>query len=663
MKPTITYRPDIDGLRALAVLAVVLFHAYPRSILRGGFIGVDIFFVISGFLITSILISDLAQQRFSLARFYSHRIRRIFPALLLILTFCLVVGWFVLLGDEYQQLGKHIAGGAGFVSNFLFWQEAGYFDNSAETKPLLHLWSLGIEEQFYIFWPVLLWLIWKCKNYFWLLITGLALASFGWNIFHLHQYPTEVFYAPYTRFWELLIGSGLAYQSAYPSAVFKTLSSKCNITLKGHTLSDWMPNICSILGLVLILVGIFTIKQSSAFPGWYALLPTLGTAALIAGGPHSRVNKHIFSNRLLVGIGLISFPLYLWHWPLLSLSRIIEGTEVQDLVKLGLILLAILLAWLTYVVIEKPIRRGGNLIVKVALLTLAIIIIGTLGRIVTINKGFPKRDEDRSNFIKYFENSVPDFQFSKKKNLFFYYRSDCDFFDLNKLIAGVYSNIPKSTIDEKCYTRDSKYEKVVFIWGDSHAQQLNYGITKNIGGSWQIMQVASIGCSASTTKNDKAIPEYCQVSNKFALSTIKNTKPEVVIIAQRFGHNVQNAKVLDQHLKNVGVKSVVFIGPTVNWPTELPKVIAHKLWIRTPERTFVGVDKDILTFNKKLKYEFLQADLKYIDLIDLLCNSDGCLTRIGHDRLEDIVSPDTGHLLPIASDFVGKGIVGQVINP
>ena len=182
------YRPDIDGLRAIAVLSVVAFHAFPEWI-AGGFIGVDIFFVISGYLISTILFENLDKGIFSFGDFYSHRIRRIFPALLLVLITCYLFGWFTLLADEYMQLGKHIVGGASFLSNFFLWNESGYFDNIGDTKPLLHLWSLGIEEQFYIVWPVLLWLAWKGKVNFLKVTFLIALASFAVNIATVYTNP------------------------------------------------------------------------------------------------------------------------------------------------------------------------------------------------------------------------------------------------------------------------------------------------------------------------------------------------------------------------------------------------------------------------------------------------------------------------------------------
>jgi peptidoglycan/LPS O-acetylase OafA/YrhL len=224
------YRPDIDGLRAVAVLAVVAFHAFP-SWAKGGFIGVDVFFVISGYLISIIIFENLERGTFSFTEFYARRIRRIFPALLLVLIVCLTIGWFTLLADEYKQLGKHTVAGAGFISNFILWNEAGYFDNSAETKPLLHLWSLGVEEQFYIFWPLLLWFAWKHKFSLLTLTILVALASFVLNIKGIKHDMVATFYSPQTRFWELLCGSLLSWITVYKKDVFFNFKIKIDFLL------------------------------------------------------------------------------------------------------------------------------------------------------------------------------------------------------------------------------------------------------------------------------------------------------------------------------------------------------------------------------------------------------------------------------------------------
>src|SRR5688572_242044 len=207
-----SYRPDVDGLRAVAVLAVLAFHAFP-NVAPGGFAGVDVFFVISGFLISGIILGDLERGRFSFADFYWRRIRRIFPALVLVLAGCLGLGWLVLLPHEYAQLGKHVVAGAGFIANLAFWHEAGYFDSSAELKPLLHLWSLGVEEQYYLVWPLALFLFRRWPRAMLGMIIGVGAVSFAANLWLVELRPNAAFYLPMTRFWELLVGSALAWFS------------------------------------------------------------------------------------------------------------------------------------------------------------------------------------------------------------------------------------------------------------------------------------------------------------------------------------------------------------------------------------------------------------------------------------------------------------------
>lgn len=225
------YRPDIDGLRAVAVLAVVVFHVFPDW-LEGGFIGVDVFFVISGFLISSIIFENLDKGTFSFSEFYARRIRRIFPALLVMLISSLIFGWFVLLPEELNQLGKHVAAGAGFVSNIVLWNEVEYFDSAADKKPLLHLWSLGIEEQFYIAWPLVVWLAWKKRLNILFLSMVAVLVSMVFNVNVVHQYPDAAFYCPLTRFWELLCGSVLAWCSLYKLS---------DVVVCSRILSRWLP--------------------------------------------------------------------------------------------------------------------------------------------------------------------------------------------------------------------------------------------------------------------------------------------------------------------------------------------------------------------------------------------------------------------------------------
>ena len=378
------YRPDIDGLRAIAVLAVVAFHAFPNY-LKGAFIGVDVFFVISGYLISTIIFENLDKGTFSFFDFYARRIKRIFPALIVVFVTCFIFGWLELLADEFKQLGKHIAAGSSFISNIVFWNEAGYFDNAADTKPLLHLWSLGIEEQFYILWPILIWFSWK-KNFNLLtIILVISIVSFALNINGVKQDPVATFYSPQTRFWELLSGSLLAYLVSYNKLVLSNIKEKINslipivyIKVKECN-SNMLSNILSFTGIFLLLFGFLVINKDLSFPGNWALVPVIGTLMILIGGSEAWINRIILSNKLAVWFGLISFPLYLWHWPLLSFARIVEGEVPSRNIRIAVVFLSIVLAWLTYKFVEHPLRFGKVGKVKITVLVILMLIVGYIG--------------------------------------------------------------------------------------------------------------------------------------------------------------------------------------------------------------------------------------------------------------------------------------------
>ncbi|MES2825943.1 MAG: acyltransferase family protein [Pseudomonadota bacterium] len=378
------YRPDIDGLRAVAVLAVVVFHAFPSSI-KGGFIGVDVFFVISGYLISTIIFESLDRGTFSFSEFYARRIKRIFPALILVLIACFAFGWFALLADEFKQLGKHIAAGAGFVSNHVLWSEVGYFDNSAETKPLLHLWSLGIEEQFYIVWPLLLWFAWKRKFNLFTITILVAIVSFMLNIKGIQQDGVATFYSPQTRFWELLCGSFLAWVTLYKTGAFASVKNKLDGWLAAIVYSEkqavdgkTLCNLVSFIGLFLLVYGFWQINKELSFPGKWALVPVLSAVLIITAGPDAWVNRTILSNKLAIWFGLISFPLYLWHWPLLSFARIVGSEIPSPSIRITAVVLSVLFAWLTYKLIERPVRLGKHERAKVVVLVVLMAFVGGL---------------------------------------------------------------------------------------------------------------------------------------------------------------------------------------------------------------------------------------------------------------------------------------------
>jgi peptidoglycan/LPS O-acetylase OafA/YrhL len=380
----IKYRADIDGLRAVAVISVLVFHAFP-SLLKGGFIGVDIFFVISGFLITSILRRELLDATFSIRGFYARRIKRIFPALIIVLSAAYAFGWATLTPEEYQQLGFYIGAGAGFIANIALWANAGYFDSDSISKPLLHLWSLGIEEQFYLIWPVLLLAAYRLRSSLMGLTLALVSVSFIANILFIKETPTTVFYWPFTRFWELLAGAIIAFTST---------EERLNLSLP-------QKNLISTIGAFGILLGLVIISKANYFPGWPATIPVLSTCLLISAGPEAWVNKRILSNKVFVWIGLISFPLYLWHWPLLSYAQIIFEKTPPHHIRAIILCTSIIFAWLTFALIEKPIRRHNTSKAVVPLLSFAILVIGGIGLLTQASGGLPIQ---RESIVK---NQIP----------------------------------------------------------------------------------------------------------------------------------------------------------------------------------------------------------------------------------------------------------------
>jgi peptidoglycan/LPS O-acetylase OafA/YrhL len=335
------YRPDIDGLRAIAVGSVVAFHTFP-NFFKGGFVGVDIFFVISGYLISGIIVDAVEGRRFSYLDFYIRRIRRIFPALVIVIAATLLVGWYVLLPDEFERLGKHLAAGAGFATNLVLWGEAGYFDVSSDTKPLLHLWSLAIEEQFYILWPLILGPVWRRKRGLLLATLSIAAISFAYNVVNVVHHPVAAFYSPLARFWELMLGGILAYL----------------VRQKGEWLAQFHV-LRAAAGLLLIGVSVFALNREFAFPGYWALLPTFGAFLVISAGFTNWISKYLLGNRLMVGVGLISYPLYLWHWPILVFAKIVKGGLLTPTDRVTAIAASVALAFLTYRFVEYPIRHSS----------------------------------------------------------------------------------------------------------------------------------------------------------------------------------------------------------------------------------------------------------------------------------------------------------------
>lgn len=517
------YRKDIDGLRAIAILTVISFHAFPDWV-KGGFIGVDIFFVISGYLITSIILINLDRNNFSFTEFYSRRIKRIFPCVLLVLISSLLFGWFALLSDEYMQLGKHIAAGGGFISNFILWNESGYFDIATENKPLLHLWSLGIEEQFYILFPLLLWASWKLRFNFTTVTTLAATISFVFNIAYIEIAPSAAFYLPQSRFWELLLGAIWASVSTHGSANLPLNINPCT----SNWLASWqaiyrtkpnaVKNTKSTLGIMLILIALFFTTKEKNFPGWWAVLPTIGTLLVISAGKNAWLNRTILSNPSLVWVGLISFPLYLWHWLLLTIARIIEGETPSLEIRCAAVFISFILSWFTFRLIEYPVRFSQHTTKKTATLIILMGCVSGMGYYVKINRGLPFRAYPQSA-----ESYVTTTAMTNRQ-------SECFEIPYAYTIASNWY----------CSLGLSTKKPTMFAYGDSHALSLlpaieRYAYETNI----KILFSGTSGCppliGIQSHRDGEYIKKYnCKKLNNRIFEYVKNNRIKNVILIARW---------------------------------------------------------------------------------------------------------------------------------
>ena len=634
------HRPDIDGLRAVAVSAVVIFHAFPNY-LTGGFIGVDVFFVISGYLISSIICNALEIDSFSFVQFYGRRIRRIFPSLIVILIACYTAGWYTLLATEYKSLGAHVAAGAGFVSNFLLYGESGYFDTASDKKALLHLWSLGIEEQFYIVWPILLNILWKKKMNILTVTIALTLSSFILNVIRVEKHNTETFYWPTTRVWELLIGACLAFILQLMKDRFQNTKGRLDgfvisliysdaVIFKGKLL--W--NVVSIVGTFLIVLPVCFLTKTSVFPGWWAICPTLGTALLILSGPTAWINKNILSSRLLVGIGLISYPLYLWHWPLFVFARIIIGHEIPGNTSIMIIILSVVLASLTYICIDKPLRFGSFVKVKIVLLCVSMTIIGLLGYYTYWRDGISTR-------FPIGIQSLTSITYDRRL-----FRQD---------VCYLAPHLDESKFGKCTDNVDKPASTAVILWGDSFAAHLYPGIVA-AKSDLRITQLTSSRCPPIKGSTDSSLP-LCKQVNDYIMKRISKEKPNTVVLAGFWSSHKQWKNVADSimYLKNASIQNIYLIGPFPFWPNQLPRSLydyyLHDLFHRVPKRTNFGLYPNIDKLDVEMQHLATEMKINYISPYKLLCNPEGCLTRSG-DNLDTILTWDHGHLTEAGSIFI-----------
>lgn len=496
------YRPDIDGLRALAVLSVLFYHVDPL-LLSGGFLGVDIFFVISGYLISLIVFRELAQGEFSFSHFYARRVRRLFPALIAVILACLVFGGFALFAEEYQRLGRHAVAAISFLLNFLLMREAGYFNVVSDAKPLLHLWSLSVEEQFYLVWPVLLLLAARVRLKTGVLLGALVVGSFAFAL-HLGQTRLDALYFhPLARFWELLFGAGLAY--VHHRFGVDALQTRLKWL--------WGQHLLSLAGLVAICAAMCLFDSKTPHPSWPTLLPLLGAVALIASGPLAMGNR-VLAFKPLVWVGLISYPLYLWHWPLLSFVRIMESGAPSSLMLWGGAGAAVLLAWGTYRFIERPLRFSSKsravLLGLVAGMGLMLVVAG----LVWQTGGFPGRESVR-------------------------HAADASALMKREPATDELCRRGFAHIEAPVYCRlNASQGRLVAVVGDSHAHALYPGIAEKAAAlGYGALLLANSGCpplSGTAWGRNEAEKTACAASIEKILSAIEaDQRIAAVVLATR----------------------------------------------------------------------------------------------------------------------------------
>lgn len=631
----INYRKDIDGLRAIAILPVFIYHAFP-NLIPGGFVGVDIFFVISGYLISLAIFDGIDNNNFSFKDFYARRTRRIFPALILMLTAVYAAGYYILLPNEFTRLGKNIAAAATFTLNFLLQYDVGYFDASGDRNPILNLWSLCIEEQFYLLFPPLFIVASKFGLNRLLVISLIILGSFSLNVVMIGDQATGTFFSPLTRFWEMALGSLLAYflpnqkslEKEHPSLVLSTS------------------------GLVVILCAMFLIDKSMAFPGWLAAAPALGGLCILAAKGEN-LTSTLISNKFMVWIGKISYPLYLWHYPIFSYLRIYEAGEPSILSMICGMSVAVALAFLTYALIEYPIRFGYFKKTRGALVVLPLLIgllsIGVIGKLTQGKRGFPQRINS--------EVVAPPIENPTER--------PC-------LVTG----LPP---DASCLISNPSRSATVALIGDSHASHFLAGLQDHVmsqGGNLAVL--SGPGCVpylGIRTRNVKGDPQTCGEIVKWMFSYI-NANPQIntIYLATRGPISLNGKTYGEEEVAGRYIDSDIY--PTASTQKELfiqaldrtlarllsdgkkviiildnpelgfnPQLCSDLPLIRQTKLTCSIPRAEVDTRNADYREIMHQAQLKYpsIDFVDtfrVLCDDSQCYAR----KNDQMLYRDNNHL-------------------
>jgi peptidoglycan/LPS O-acetylase OafA/YrhL len=611
----LSYRSEIDGLRAFAVSFVLLFHFFPGAF-KGGFVGVDVFFVISGYLITKILSAEIASGKFSLIRFYGYRIRRIFPALLLVLLSSALYSWIFLFPEQYVSVAKYVAAGAGFISNFVLWSESGYFDLQAHQKPLMHLWSLGIEEQYYIFWPLILFLIVRYAKRQQIIVIGLlAFVSLAYSINATYHDSVEAFFSPLSRSWELMAGALLAANNEQLRA----------------GLSNFFQRVASNVGFVLLLSLPFLVNGGDTFPGWQAIFPIIAALLLLLGGQSGWVGKNVLSHPAAVYIGQISYPLYLWHWVVLVIWKFGDPSPNRS-IRIALLLISFVLAHLTFRYVEEPIRRRPVSLRLAGTLFLGMMMI-LIVSVSSYRWGFLVKEMSpvRSALSK-----APDLQSA--------YRWKTCFLDSRTQMPDAF--------DDSCVSEVKQGERRLLIWGDSLAAQLYPGLNA-IRDSYHLsLAQRTAGSCPPGLEADFSHNGNCDAINAATRQYISKIKPYAVVMNGRWENGErspdQRIKSIVEFLKNSGVKKILLVGPAPRWSPDLrvQLLMSHLSNDVVPDKWSMTANdwSQLSERDGALAKIAAQAGVVYLSPLNEFCSDKVCEIRTSDNFPERLIVDDNDHM-------------------
>ncbi len=618
------YRREIDGLRALAVVPVILFHAGFPSF-DGGFVGVDIFFVISGYLITSLIIVDLKEEKFSLFKFYERRVRRLLPALFFVLLICLPFAWLLLLPSDLNNFAKSLIAVPTLTSNILFWRSSGYFGSESELKPLIHTWSLAVEEQFYLFFPVLVLLVWRKKNnsILFSILLALAILSFSLGQYFSIDRPFFAFYLLPTRAWELFIGSLLAMYYS-----------------RNDRLKLGMPTleILSIVGLFGIGFSVFYFSKQTATPSFFTLIPTLSTALLIYSASQSNLVGKLLSTRPLVGIGLISYSAYLWHQPLFAFLKYSFDSR-NEILYISIVFLSFYLAFISWKYIETPFRRGNKfsrqIIFKSSIVASFFFIIVGISGVMT--NGFSQR-------------------FSEV---------DRELAELDVFERGQYVDKRFLSLQDKAFQEDGR--KKILLIGDSFAKDLtNVVFESKLINSFQISThfiSANCGNLFQSFEIDKYVEKdqlsACIKNGWYGEKSVQNQllgADEIWLasawpywVAEKLNESIEKLEL--QFNKKVIVFGVKDFGH-----------VSSKRLLQIPYEQRIDLNQNPLNEKKRVATYMKNAIApeKYVDLMALLCDETNACGLF--DKNGKLLTHDGVHLTQVGAIYLGAKLESKLMK-